>query len=348
MEGLYLISDRVSISHYDIRADRKLPLRNYKNRLVKWIMLSRDLYIIMRAHKFDSLHFTSEDVPIIFISLMRKIGFLPRDLKIICTVHDLGEFVIHRNRYSYPKVLLRRITIPLIAFSSDCIIVPSKNTYKDIKSYFGESIAKKTVVIYNAIIFPHKNFIGDTGEFLNLGLGKYLLYVAELHHPSKNHIRLIRAFKKIAELEKYRDLKLILVGPKGKGADTILSLINAEDLGENIKYLGYVNNDLLYDLYKNAHMLLMVSLYEGFGRPVVEAMYFNLPIVASNVGSLLEIARDAAEYVDPFIEESIFRGIKNVLEEPILRDRLIKNAKSLLGEYSIDKIKAPLLELYNK
>jgi len=125
-----------------------------------------------------------------------------------------------------------------------------------------------------------------------------------------------------------------------------LQALAARGIAYPIKYLGYVCKDSLVNLYKNAHVLLMVSLYEGFGRPIIEGMCFDLPIVASNAGSIPEIAADAAIYVDPENVESIFAGIKKILDSPEIREKLICNSKRIMTNYSIKKIRQELIELY--
>ena len=347
--SLFLISDKDSIGSYHCPdMIEKIVIRNYRNSIIKWIMSSFTLYRIALEHKFDVIHFASEDVPIIYLSMMKKIRLLPPSIKLICTVHDLGEFVIHAKRYGPWKWLIRHITVPLILKAADAIIVPTDNTFRDISNIFGQRYLKKARVIFNPVRVNLNLIEQGVKAFSELNLGKYFLYVAELNHPSKNHIRLLRAFKRLISENKYRDLALILVGPTGHNYSLILRELDRLSLGGSARYLGYVDESLLLNLYKNALAILMVSLYEGFGRPIVEAMHFNLPVIASDRGPLPEVAGESAVYVNPEDEDSISNAMKSLIDSPDLKKKLAENSRAFIAGYSINKIMNKFLDVYSE
>lgn len=347
--SLSFISDKNSIDgYYRSSTIEKIAMGNYSNKIIKWLLLSFKLYRIAMKHRFDVMHFTSEDIPVIYLSFLKKIRLLPRSIKLVCTVHDLGEFVIKTKRYGVVKWALRHITIPLILEGADTVITDSNSTSHDIGKFFGHKYAKKIRIIYNPIQINFSLLESGYNSFCSLKLGRYFLYVAELHHPSKNHIRLIRAFKKLIGSEKYSDFTLVFTGPRGRDFSVILKEIDRLHLEQKVRYLGYVDEGFLLNLYKNAVALLLVSLYEGFGRPVVEGMYFGLPIIASNRGSLPEVARDAAIYIDPEDEDSICGGMRTLIDSPEIRNKLSDKAKVIISEYSMKAIKEKFLEAYRR
>ena len=87
---------------------------------------------------------------------------------------------------------------------------------------------------------------------------------------------------------------------------------------ESFKYLGYVGDDELAILYRNALAHLLVSRLEGFGLTVVEAMASGCPVVTTHAGSLAEVAGDAALTVDPEDPAAIAAALKRLMDEPAL------------------------------
>ena len=95
-----------------------------------------------------------------------------------------------------------------------------------------------------------------------------------------------------------------------------------EDLDRYILLLGYVPSKDMDVIERNALFVAYVSLYEGFGLPVLDAMKKGIPVLTSNVSSLPEVAGDAGLMVDPYSTEDIARGVFNLLESAQLRESL--------------------------
>src|SRR5205823_13487978 len=100
------------------------------------------------------------------------------------------------------------------------------------------------------------------------------------------------------------------------------TLAALRSLGERGIALGYVSDEELVELYRRCAVFCYPSLGEGFGLPVLEAMALGAPVVTSGISSLPEVGGDAAEYVDPFDVESIAAGLRRVLSDRALRERL--------------------------
>src|SRR3990172_7562616 len=113
--------------------------------------------------------------------------------------------------------------------------------------------------------------------------------------PRKNLVNLIEAFSKI----RVKDIDLVLVGKPGWLYDEIYKAPKKFGVEDRVKFLGYVPINELPALYSGASGLALVSLYEGFGLPVLEAMAAGCPCLVSNQSSLPEVAGDAALTVDP-------------------------------------------------
>ena len=158
--------------------------------------------------------------------------------------------------------------------------------------------------------------------------GKYLLAVSSID-PRKNFSRLIQAFVNT----NLKDVKIIFVGAKNKSFNNMHLEENMENK-ENLIFKGYLTDEELVNLYKNALCLVYSSLYEGFGLPPLEAMACGCPVVISKVASLPEVCGDAACYIDPYDVESIAQGIKKVLADKELRDTLIRKGYERIKMFS--------------
>jgi len=163
---------------------------------------------------------------------------------------------------------------------------------------------------------------------------KYFLYVGTLE-PRKNIPKLLKAFSLYIK-NSSSNIKLVLVGRSGWGAVNVSKLISNLNLTDHVVLTGYISDPDLISIYKEALFLVMPSLYEGFGLPLLEAMSFGLPILTSNCYSMPEVAGNCAVYVDPHNIQDILYGIDILLNDPLLRDTLSMNALIRSKEFSWD------------
>lgn len=156
----------------------------------------------------------------------------------------------------------------------------------------------------------------------------YVLYVGNrLAH--KNLARLYAAFASAAT-----DCMLLLTGV----ADAkTLQLAKEHGIEERVRFAGDITEEELPSFYRGARALVLPSLFEGFGLPVIEAMASGIPVLTSTATSLPEIAGDAALLVDPRSVESIAHGLVRITTEEALRETLIVRGLRRAAEYSWDK-----------
>src|SRR3989344_1308479 len=202
------------------------------------------------------------------------------------------------------------------------VIAISQSTKNDILKQYGKSsdevtviypgVEKKQTAGSSKIIMPKKQNI-----LTKYGIrGEYILYVGTLQ-PRKNIVRLMEAFhlvntKQIQNAKK--GLQLVIVGKKGWLYDTIFAKVKDLGMEQYVVFTGFVPDEELPVLYAHATCFCLVSLYEGFGFPVLEAMKEGTPVVASNVSSLPELVADAGILVNPEDVTDIAHGIIDVLD----------------------------------
>ena len=165
----------------------------------------------------------------------------------------------------------------------------------------------------------------------------YLLYVGAVE-TRKNLARLIEAYR-VSGIS----TPLVISGPDGMGAQDIDAQI-IETPG--VIRLGLQPREIVLRLMANARGLVFVSLGEGFGLPVVEAMALNTPVCASNVPAIAEVAGGAALLVDPMRIEDLRDGLIALDSNAALREQLIVAGAARARQFSIDAYAQRLQNLY--
>ncbi len=160
----------------------------------------------------------------------------------------------------------------------------------------------------------------------------YILYVGNLH-PRKNLVRLIEAFVRL-KTQKHIPHFLKIVGQAAWMSDAVFSTVRERNLENTVEFTGYVEQSTLVSLYQQAAVTVYPSLYEGFGLPPVEAMACGSPVVTSNTTSLPEVTKGAAVLVNPSSSADIARGILSILDDSVLRDRLITNGPARAAQFT--------------
>lgn len=151
---------------------------------------------------------------------------------------------------------------------------------------------------------------------------RYVLHVGTIK-PRKNLPRLVRAF---AEADLPSDTRLVLGGMTTYGGEPVERAIAETGIEDRVRRLAYVADADLPALYSGAAAVALVSLYEGFGMPALEALACGAPVLASAWGSLPEIVGDAGLLVDPLKTRAIADGLQNILTSPVDRDRGLARA----------------------
>ncbi len=153
-----------------------------------------------------------------------------------------------------------------------------------------------------------------------LPAGEYLFFPANTWRH-KNHITLLRALVRLRQKYRLRPL-LVCTGAAKEAHEDLQRFIVAEGLTEQVRFLGYVPKEDLPLLYNQALMMTFPSLFEGFGMPILEAMWTGTPVIASNVTSIPEVAGEAALLVPPLDVEAWAEGIRRLATDSALRARL--------------------------
>ena len=164
----------------------------------------------------------------------------------------------------------------------------------------------------------------------------YLLYVGSVH-PRKNVARLIEAFDQFKQ-QHASPLRLIIAGRFAWQTSEVQKNYQQAKHQSDILFLNrYLHPQELSRLLAAAYALIYVSLFEGFGIPLIEAMNCDVPVITANTSSMPEVAGDAGLLVDPQSTNAIAAGIATLWHDNELRQRLIQNGQQQRQRFTWDK-----------
>jgi glycosyltransferase involved in cell wall biosynthesis len=211
---------------------------------------------------------------------------------LVVTFHDLAV-LRHPETFNRWTRTYSRLALPRVAKAARRLIAVSEFTKRELIDLL-DVPEEKVRVIPNAVGPPFE----ARGE---AAAGDYVLAVSTLE-PRKNLPRLVEAYRR-AHLN---GLELLVAGAPGWGDVRIE--------GDGIRLLGEVQDDELARLYRGARCVAYVSLYEGFGLPVLEAMACGAPVVAGHNEASEELAGSAAVLVDPLNPDAIATGLAEAID----------------------------------
>lgn len=264
----------------------------------------------------------------------------------VVTIHDVA-FRYLRKAYSFFQYHYLNWSTKYAVKHATKIIVPSEATKKDLISFYN-CPAEKIEVVPHGFEIPgalHEDVFENSTVFKYFKITretKYILFVGRLE-SKKNLVRLVEAFSKF--IKKNEDYKLILAGKRGVGFNEILKIVDKLELMHKVIMPGYITEHEKAALYKYCQIFAFPSLYEGFGLPILEAFYYEKPVVCSNVSSIPEVGGDAVKYVDPYDSDSIAEGLASLGEGGDYVEELIKKGKTRLSEFSWEKAAKKTLKI---
>jgi len=285
--------------------------------------------------------------------------------KSVVTVHDLA---IYKHPEWFPSKFLvgqkfsTKTLVPQSLKKAKKIIAVSKHTKKDIQEIF-KIKGEKIEVIYEGVEFWNlssktEGVCGLEGKICfedmsaKYGLkDNYVLFLGTIE-PRKNLVALIKAFYNLIDKApafrgKYQ---LVLAGARGWKYEGVFREIEKccekLNMGNAIKYIGYIPAREKLALMKYAACFVFPSLYEGFGLPVLEALSLGVPTITSDISSLPEVGGDAVVLVDPAEINEISKALAEVLTDKKLRDNLSRKGIVQAKKFSWKKCAKETLEIY--
>lgn len=269
-------------------------------------------------------------------------GYIVTDMypmKHVLVVHDL-QHEYHPEFFS-PEVLEERQRVFGDSIRrADHIIAVSDHTRRTVLDKF--AIAPERVSVAHEAaddIFlasnPRQAQSALVWKKYDLTPGEYLFFPGNTW-PHKNHLGAIEALAVLRDRYS-RSPRLLFAGAVKEAQPKLLERIRELGLSGHVQFLGYCPLTEMPALYKGAAMLVYPSFFEGFGIPLVEAMWSGCPIVSSSTTCLPEIGGEAAIYFDPRSPEDLASAINDVFSDRALREHLVKHGSIQGKKFSWQK-----------
>ena len=264
-------------------------------------------------------------------------GFLPLHTSTpsVAVIHDIN---FEHRPWDLPWLVRRyyRYFFPRFARKATRIVTVSEFSRRDIINHYDVQ-EEKVDLAYNGANDLYRPLSSERIEEVRkqyTGGAPYFIFVGSLH-PRKNITNLLKAFQLFRE--EYRgDYKLVLVGEKFFLTRSMEEQLEKMNHKKDVIFTGRLAPQTLNDLMGAAWAMTFVPYFEGFGIPILEAMRCDIPVIASKVTSLPEIAGDAAIFVSPESPGSIRDGMIRMVKEKGLRQKLIEKGRSRREMFSWD------------
>lgn len=259
----------------------------------------------------------------------------------IVTIHDL-IFLSHPQYYHFFDRIIYRLKFKYAISISDYIIAISEQTKTDLIKYLNAD-EKKIKVIYQGCnkVFKKKyseEEKSNNRKKFNLP-DSYVLNVGTLQER-KNALTLIKAINGTNH-------QLVLVGQEKNYAKKLHKYIQEKQLENQVTFIKNVSSEDLALIYQNATLFCYPSLCEGFGIPIIEALYSGLPVITTKFGCFPEAAGPNSVYVDPNNELEIRNKINELISKPILREEIKLKGLEYVQRFSDENVAKNLINLYN-
>jgi glycosyltransferase involved in cell wall biosynthesis len=272
----------------------------------------------------------------------------PRPCPLVATIHDLAPFRL-AGKYDRARMFYGRVVARRLARRLDRIIAVSHTTARDIGACFNVPRERVTVVengLDHDRFQPRGRANARTEIATRYCLDRpFLLYVARLEHPGKNHVRLVSAFNQFKQRTGSR-WQLVFGGSDWHGAESIHAAIRASPYAADIRVLGFIHDAELPSFYRAAEVFVFPSLYEGFGMPPTEAMACGCPVICSTRGSLGEVIGDAAAIIDPENPDTMADQMIALAGDVCLRERLASAGLSQAAKFNWERTVAGTMAVY--
>jgi glycosyltransferase involved in cell wall biosynthesis len=306
--------------------------QNFVAKKLKTIWRSLFLIPHLKKHQIDVFHGLSNELPN---------GIENSGIPSVVTIHDL-VFMRYPEFY---QAIDRKIYFKKTRYAckaADKIIAISKQTRNDIETFF-QIPTEKIEMIYQPVapVFFEKH--DPAAVIAQYDLPKeYILSVGTLE-PRKNQRALLMAIKQ-AQI----DVPVVFVG-KATSYATEMKRFIAENLPDNqVTFLANIPEKHLAALYQGALLSVYISVFEGFGLPVIESMACGCPVVTSTVSVLPETAGEAAVLCNPGDTDDIGTKVLMLLQDSSLRSQLIRKGTKRAQKFHPEIYAKKLHELYTK
>lgn len=283
--------------------------------------------------QLDIYHGLSGEIPYSF-----KKKRIPR----IVTIHDL-IFLSHPHYYNFWDRVIYKIKFRYACKISDHIIAISEQTKREIIKYFKVDAQKISVVYQGCHALFKKNLDAakktQVKEKYQLP-DEYVLYVGTLQER-KNALTLIKSVHGTSH-------HLVLVGKEKSYAKKLHTYVQQNQLQKQVTFIKDADLEQLVAIYQNATLFCYPSFCEGFGIPIIEALYSKLPVITTKDGCFPEAAGPDSIFIDPSNVEEIRKHINYLFDHPEERAKIAEKGYDFVQKFSDENVAQNMMDVYKK
>ncbi|KAA3641451.1 MAG: glycosyltransferase family 1 protein [Bacteroidetes bacterium] len=291
---------------------------------------------MLQKHEIDVFHGLSHEIPV----SIQKTG-----IKSVVTIHDL-IFKHYPKQYKAIDNFIYNTKFKYACQNADRVVAISESTRKDIVNFYGIDPGKIDVV-YQSCSDQFKsgwreNKIQEVVDKYNLPQ-EFMLYVGSVIER-KNLLNIVKA---LANLSNDLSPHLVVVGQGGDYKRKVQEYLAREGMEKQVSFITPVFEDIP-GLYQRASLFVYPSVYEGFGIPVIEALYSHTPVVTSNLSSLPEAGGPDTLQVDPYSVEALADAIEKGLTNEPLRQTMISKGFEYVKRFDGDEAAKQMMAIYRQ
>lgn len=266
----------------------------------------------------------------------------------VLTVHDLSFRRVPEAAAPGLRRFLNK-AVPRACRRADLVLADSAATRADLTELLGVPSAKTAVLLsgVDAAFQPVRDPATLAAVRARYALPERFILSLGTLQPRKNYGRLISAFGQLQD-GAARDWHLVIAGRPGWLYEDLAGLVARLDLKERVHFVTNAQDADLPALYSLAGGFALLSLYEGFGLPPLEAMACGTPVLVSNVSSLPEVVGDAGLQVDPLDLNAIAAALARLLTDEPLRRHLAERGRAHAAWFTWERAVRQLLTYYER
>ena len=271
------------------------------------------------------------------------------NIPVVSVFYDLQH--LHYPQFFTQQEISRRNTqMDQLRRVADRIICISEYTRQSLLAHLKIAPERTETVhvrVQSRLVRPTTQETAQLLSELDIDRHPYIFYPANFW-PHKNHRMLLVAYGMLLSRNPGIDVDLVFTGALEEPAQELRGAVQRMGLSGRVHFLGYLPDDRLAAVFQGCKMVIVPSLYEGFGIPLLEAMSFGKPVLCSNVTSLPEIAGDAALFFDPRKPDEIVQAIEKVLTNPDLASELTQRGYQRVSEFKTEDMIHEYLNVFRE
>jgi glycosyltransferase involved in cell wall biosynthesis len=269
-------------------------------------------------------------------------GIEKKGVKTIVTVHDL-IFLRYPEYYKAADVAIYKRKIVSACRRADIVLAISNQTKQDIISFLGIDENKIQIVYQGCNPQFYTRVSSDSKAIIKTKYAlpdKYILSVGTVEER-KNLLTPVRAMPMLSD-----DIHLVAVGKHTDYTAKVMKEITALGLSERVLFIKNADFKDFAGIYQQASAFVYLSVFEGFGIPILEALNSEIPVIAANTSSLPEVGGNAALYVEPYDYQMLALHLNKISEDKNLRNRMISDGIAQAQKFHESQTVQALWRLY--